>query len=175
MDVSDCLLATGMFCAFIRFFFSPLGLGNELGNILGVCSAERRQAYLWSPFLPRPLLLPKIFFSGFPACSPPARLLARPRAGLSQGSLHLSLYLELLWSAYYLPVCLPTTQWLPQGNSLVLLIDSPLCSFGPMLCAWGLCSEHLWFRDQQHEHHSEPVRSAASQTSPRPLESQSSI
>lgn len=41
LDVSECLLATGMFCAFICFTFFPLRLGNELGSILGVCFAER--------------------------------------------------------------------------------------------------------------------------------------
>lgn len=112
LDVSDCLLATGMFCAFICFLFFPLGLGNELGNILGVCSAERRQAYMWSPFLPRPLLLPKIFFSGFPACSPPACL-----RGQGQGS-----HRALFTSASTLSTCGVLTVYLsvspPHSGSL---------------------------------------------------------
>ena len=154
--------------------FFPLGLGNELGNILGVCSAERRQAYMWSPFLPRPLLLPKIFFSGSPACSPPAHL-----QGPGQGPPR-----ALFTSVSALSTCGVLTVYLsvsppPSGslsaNGLVFLINSPLCSFGPMLCTWGLCSKHLWFRDPQHEYHLEPERSAESQTPPSPLESQSSI
>lgn len=80
------------------------------------------------------------------SCSPP-----RPRAGLPLGSPHLSLCPEPLGNGYCLPVGLPIIKQFPKGNSLVFLIDSPLCSFGPMLCTWGICSEHWWFRNQQHD------------------------
>lgn len=64
-----------------------------------------------------------------------------------------------------------------EGNGLVFLVDSPLCSLHliQMLCTWGICSEHVWLRDPWHEHHLEPMRDAKSKTLPSLRESESAI
>lgn len=119
--------------------FFPLGLGNEPGNILGVCSAARWQACIWFLFFPRLLLLPKILFSGLPICSHPTHL-----QGPGQGSIHLHLCPEHLWNGYcYLSVSPP------QGGSLrvmALSSSSHLCVNYACysLRTWGLTTQNTY-------------------------------